>query len=441
MPLPVHLFNADLEKAVLGRLLKDPEIAALAHDASPEIFSVGRHRVVFSAIQSLQENGDPVTISTVGAELYRRGVLDEIGGIADGLMPLVEFSAGATDFEFCVNRLTELSIHRRSLTDLYRAIEKLEAQGSTLNDLHEVVEIARRAETLSGSGAPRLRTVQEVVQEYPGGLNAFLRPFAGDHYMRFPWERGQRAIGGIWPGEVLIVGGRPGHGKSAAALQLARYNAQFGLNPAIYNLEMSDQQTIYRTICARAGVPMSRFRMGECSDDELRAINRELVVLHREGILLCDRPTMTIQQIRKSLRRAVTQQGVRMAIIDYLQLAESGIKADNRTQEVSYISRQVKLMAMEFKIPLIVLAQLSRKSEDSNREPTLSDLRESGSIEQDADVVMFTYRKTEVVGSQPTDRYSLLFPKVRSGEIGRCRVHFDTRTLEFRDMEMDGYAA
>ena len=126
-----------------------------------------------------------------------------------------------------------------------------------------------------------------------------------------------------------------------------------------------------------------------------------------------------------------------MAIVDYLQLAEAGAKTDNRQQEVAYISRQCKTMAMEFKIPMIVLAQLSRKSEEENREPRLSDMRESGAIEQDADVVMFTHRKTTQVAGSDSHEYSLLFPKVRNGEVGRCNVAWSGRALEFADLRSE----
>lgn len=433
MPIPIHLINADLEAAVLGRMLNEPELAATTGDTSADVFTAGRHRIVFDAIQHVAKSGRTITVTSVAEDLHRRGALAEIGGLTDGIVPLIEARFLAADFDLCLNKLAELALHRSALTDLYKAVQKLESPGSTIEDFQEVGEIARRAETSGGHGAPRLRTVAEVVREYPGGLNAFLRPSVGDGYMRFPWGMAQRAIGGLWPGEVLVIGGRPGAGKSAAGLQLARYNTQFGLTPGMYNLEMSDQQTIYRTVCARAGVPMSRFRQGECTDDELRAINRELGKFNSEGILLCDRATMTIGQIRKSLRHAVKRSGVKMAVLDYLQLAEAGIKTDSRTQEVSHISRQVKLMARELNIPVVVLAQL-RRSDSPNQEPTLSDLRESGAIEQDADVVMFCHKKTEQVAGQQADRYSLLFPKVRNGQQGFCRVHFDTRALEFRDM-------
>ena len=433
MPIPAHLVNVELERAVLGRMLTAPEDIVHASGMTPEMFTIGKHRLLFDVVCRMYEAGKPVSIVTLGAELHNSGRLQDAGGVS-GLADLTEFAVRAHDIDFALSKLADLWAMRRALSDLQKAVERLESPGSTLSDLSAVEEIARDAGSFAGNGAPRLRTVREVVQEYPGGLNAFLRPFTGDQYMRFPWGQAEDMIGGLWPGEVLVLGGRPGSGKSACALQLARHNAQFGIKPGIANLEMSDASTIYRTICARAGVAMSRFRMGRCTEQELMNLHRELTRFAGENIRLCDRATMTIGQIRAMFRKAVASGEVNMAIIDYLQLAESGSKMDNRAQEVSFISRQVKLMAMELKIPVVVLAQLSRKNEDQNREPGLSDLKESGAIEQDADVVMFTYRKTEIVAQQPQHSYSLLFPKARNGQMGRFRAIWDSTLLEFREM-------
>lgn len=433
MPIPTHLINVELERAVLGRMIEAPGEIVHAAGVNPEIFTIGRHRVLFAFISQMHEAGHPVTIMTLGAELHNSGRLADVGGVT-GLTELIEFAVGARDLEFAIGRLANLWMMRKALGDLYNAIEKLESPGSTLGDLAVLEDIARESVSHGASGVPRLRTVKEIVQGHPDGVNGFLRPYNGDGFMRFPWSAAEDMIGGLWPGEVMVVGGRPGSGKSAGALQLARFNTQFGLKPGIANLEMSDSSTIYRTICARAGVSMSRFRMGRCTENELRELHAQLVRFAGEGVKLCDRATMTIGQIRAMFRKAVKAGEVNMAIIDYLQLAESGIKTENRAQEVSHISRQTKLMAMELKIPVIVLAQLSRKNEEANREPGLSDLRESGAIEQDADVVMFTHRKVENMAGQLRYSYSLIFPKVRTGQIGRFPVIWDSTLLEFREM-------
>lgn len=425
-----HLFDVPLEKSVLGKLITDPTFAGLAIDTSPTVFSVTFHVRVFIAIVRLHNEGNPITRMSVYSLLADLEQTDE--STITRLVDLEDNAISAYDFEFCINRIRNLSIHRNTLADLDAAVERLAKPGAGIEDVRQVEEIARNADSKASTVA-RLRTVKEIVSEYPGGVNAFLRPFQGQDYVRLPWFKARKIMGGVWPGEVLVLGGRPGSGKSAAALQLARHNAQFGMTPALFNLEMSDQQTIYRTICARAGVAMSRFRMGETNEDEEKAIYAELCRFGVEKMLLCDRSSLSIGQIRQSLRKHIRSHGVNMAIIDYLQLAEPGVKTDNRQQEVAYISRQCKTMAMEFKIPMIVLAQLSRKSEEQNREPVLSDMRESGAIEQDADVVMFTHRKTELVAGMERHSYALIFPKVRNGEIGRCNVQWNGRALEFAD--------
>lgn len=436
MPIPTHLINASLEKAVLGKLLSEPEHIGSSSDVSPEIFTISQHKLIFDTIRRLYTAGSPVSPLTVGSDLHNRGVLESIGGVTEGILPLIEFKAQAYDLDFSLTQLANLNTMRRTLSDLYQFVGKLETAGSTVDDIRQLEVIAQNADSSAGKRV-RLRRISEVVSEYPGGLNSFLSPLQGQNFIRFPWVKAQDRIGGIWPGEVMILGGRPGSGKSAAALQVARFNSQFGSVPAIYNLEMTDAQTIYRTICARAKVSMARFRTGHVSEMERKAIYAELRTLAGENVLLCDKPNLTIGEIRASLKHSVRTQGVDMAIIDYLQLAEPGIKTDNRQQEVSYVSRQCKLMAMECKIPIIVLAQLSRRNEEQNREPALSDLRESGSIEQDADVVMFTYRKTETSANGPRDSCKLLFKKARNGPDGACGVYWDAQALEFRDLESE----
>jgi len=432
MPIPSHLVDLELEKSILGKLISDQKFASMAADLTAEDFVIGAHKLIFSHVIRLLGKGSPVTRVTVYTELASFSEAESVGGITY-LTDLGEHAVRAHDIEHCIGKLRDKTVLRNALTKAYEVVSKVESPGSSLEDLVGFEEVSKFADYRAGS-AVRLRSVRQVVEEYPGGVNAFLSPMQGQNYIRFPWSKAQECIGGLWPGETMVLGGRPGSGKSAAALQIARFNTQYGMVPAIYNLEMSDLQTIYRSICSKAGVSMARFRVGAVSAEERQALYSELARLAGDNVLLCDRPSLTIGEIRSSLKRAIRSQGVSMAIIDYMQLAEAGIKTDNRQQEVSHVSRTCKLMAMECKVPVIVLAQLSRKNEDQHREPALSDLRESGSIEQDADVVLFTHRKVEVA-SGGRDSYKLLFKKVRNGPDGACGVFWDARSLEFRDLE------
>jgi replicative DNA helicase len=434
VPIPSHLVDAELEKSVLGKFTTDPAFIGLSTELSADDFVTGAHKLIFTHIVRLHGKGAPVTTMSIYAEAASRGHVELVGGLSY-LTDLDEHAVRAHDIEHCIGKLREKTLMRTALAKAYEAVTLAESPGSTLEDLAAFEAISRIADSHNGN-AVRLRTVRQVVEEYPGGINGFLSPMRSQDYVRFPWTKAQESIGGLWPGEVMILGGRPASGKSAAALQLARYNTQFGIVPAIFNLEMSDAQTIYRSICSRAGVSMAKFRIGAISEFDRQTLHRELMKLAGDNVLLCDQPTLTIAQIRSALRKAVRMQGVNMAIIDFLQLAEAGLKLDNRQQEVSHISRNIKLCAMECKIPIVALAQLSRKNEDQHREPALSDLRESGSIEQDADVVMFTHRKVETaLGGR--DSYKLLFKKVRNGPDGGCGVYWDARALEFRDLEVE----
>ena len=434
MSLPTHLFDAPLEKAILGKMIFDPAVIGYTANTQASEFTVQFHVAVFGAIQRLHEEGQPIGRVPVYSLMAERGQATDT--TLSELLELEEHHIGIADFEHSLKKLRELAAMRTAIRELSEAQEKLCRVGATIEDVQRVEEIARNADSSRRNGA-RLRTVYEIVAEYPGGVNEFLRPFQGQHFLRFPWSKARRICGGLWPGEVMVLGGRPGSGKSAAAVQLARFNSQYGAVPALFNLEMTDQQTIYRQICSRAGVPMSRFRMGEVSAEEQAAIYTQLRHLGGEKMLLCDKSSMSIGEIEHTLARYIKTHGVNMAIIDYLQLAEGGIKTDNRQQEVAYISRRCKTMSMKLGIPMVVLAQLSRKSEDENREPRMSDMRESGAIEQDADVIMFTHRKTTQVAGQDSNEYSLLFPKVRNGEVGRCHVAWSGKTLEFTDLKSE----
>ena len=434
--LPVHLFDVPLEQAILGKMIVSPDVIGYAVDVKAQAFSLEFHVIVFIAIKQLYDEGNPISRATIYSLMAERGQAHE--ATLSELLELMNHHVGVADFEHSLKRLQDLLALRTAIREMADMHEKLCRVGATLADVQKVEDIARNADSSRSRGA-RLRSVVEIVKEYPGGLNEFLHPNLGSSYLRFPWAKARRMCGGLWPGEVMVLGGRPGSGKSAAAVQIARYNSQFGMVPALFNLEMTDHQTIYRQICARAGVPMAKFRMGELDDDEQSAVFTQLNILGIEKMLLCDRSSMTIGEIEHTLARYIKTHGVNLAIIDYLQLADAGAKTDNRQQEVAYISRKCKTMSLKLGIPMVVLAQLSRKSEDENREPRMSDMRESGAIEQDADVIMFTHRKTTKVAEMDSHEYSLLFPKVRNGEVGRCNVAWSGRTLEFTDLRSEEY--
>lgn len=431
LPSSVHT-----EIAVLGAMLIEPmAIADAMGKLVADDFSLDSHRIIFRAIAAIAERQEPVDLVNLRVELAKRRELDAIGGpaylfyLTEGLPPNLAVDGYATIVK-------EKAILRRLMSicrdGALRAADQGEDALAILSDLEKDLTEISRASASSG-----FVTVMDIIAEQTS-TDAFLagQTEQGSILTGFPtfdsWTNGLKG------GQLVIVAGRPSMGKTAWALNAAENAAvRFGKKVGIITLEMSKEELLRRMIQSNSGVPNRRFASGSVSKDEreraLGAVERFI----ESNLHIDDKAFTTMQEIRGKARRLHHQHGLDLLIIDYIGLVESPGKSENRTQEVSAISRGLKGLAKEMGIPVIALAQLNRKCEErSDKRPMLSDLRDSGSIEQDADIVAFVYRHEMYAPGDPDHKgkAEYIVAKQRDGQIGTIHMSYRNETTRFEDL-------
>lgn len=425
-------YDVDLEEVVLGACLIESAAIALVEDKlRPEMFYVETHREVYAALQSLHRAGRAVDIITVKDELASRGKLEAVGG-PYRLTQLCMRVVSSAHLEEHVLILQEKFVRREMILGLHRLLPAAADEAMDLGDT--LAELRRLADYLEGEcgAADRLRDMDRLMTDtlaqvklrmennrdgitgIPTGLTDLDRITAG-------WQRG----------DLDIIASRPSVGKTAFALHLARAAAISGHHVVVYSLEMQGERLGDRWLAAQApDVSSERLRGGQLTAAEQEQVNEAAMSLSRLPIHVDDNPVTGIERIRASARLLQSKGKCDMVVIDYLQLCEmkSDQKNRNREQEVAETSRKAKLLAKELDIPVVLLCQLNRDCETrGGHRPELSDLRESGAIEQDADVVMLLYRpvlygiKTDRVSKYPTDGLGVVIvAKQRNGQTGEA---------------------
>ncbi|HPD41799.1 MAG TPA: replicative DNA helicase, partial [Anaerolineae bacterium] len=384
--------NIEAEEAVLGALLIDAEaIFRVLSFLRAEHFYLQKHRWIYEAILGLHEQREPVDFLTLTAALERQEQLQAIGGSAY-ILQLISAVPSAINIESYAHMVEQASVRRR-LLEVASEIAKLaydEEKG-----IGEVVDQSERALfAVSQQRIARdLRPVQEVVgtyRDYLYNLYAHRGELMG---VTSGFRDLDRLLGGFQRSDLVILAARPGVGKTSLLLTMALKAAEKGKLVAIFSLEMSAEQLVQRMISSLSRVDAQRLRIGNLQDEDLPKIEDAIGHLADLPIYIDDTPALTPLQLRTKCRRLHSEHGLDMAYVDYLQLMTADTRTENRVQEVSYLSRMLKALARELDTPVLTASQLSRAVEQrQDRRPVLSDLRESGSIEQDADVVMFIYR-------------------------------------------------
>jgi replicative DNA helicase len=427
--------SIDAEEAVLGSILISPEayfeVAQFLHE---EDFFIVKNRWIWSAFVELHEQRSSIDVLTVSDELERRGRLGEIGGPAY-LTSLVNAVPTAIHAE-AYGRIVEQAAVRRRLIEAATTIAKLAIDSETHID--EVVDQAEQ--TLFGVTERRLsgdlRPIKQVVSEYYDRVQ-----YLYDHRdepLGVPtgFIDLDRLLGGMQKSDLLIVAGRPGQGKSAFLLSVAKHAAQVHKkHVAVFSLEMSNEQLVQRLISHETRIDSQRLRLGQLREEEMDLFVHAASVLGDTPIFLDDTPAISALELRTKCRRLHAEHSIDLVIVDYLQLMTGDTRSDNRVQEVSYISRNLKTLARELNVPVLVAAQLSRAVEQRHgQRPMLSDLRESGSIEQDADVVMFIYHPDDW-DNDPLrkDVSSILLEKHRTGPVGQVDLLFMRNMAKFEN--------
>ena len=432
------------EKFVLGTiLLDDVKFAEVAGRITEDDFFTERHRCIFASMRGIYERGERIEYLGLLNELNKHGNIEKAGGAAyvasltDG-MPRGEFLSGYLKI------VKDKAILRR----LINTANSIVSDGSRAD--REVDEILADAETSIlkiGNEVLRsgLATPKETVDEFPGGLDAFLDPSKRQKGISSPFTDLERMTNGFLPGQLVILAARPAMGKTAMALNIATHVAdpnrvQGGRVVALFSLEMSREALLTRILCSEAGVDHLQFRRGKLRREKRERLQRALGKLVNYKLYIDDTSELGIFELGAKCRRLQSEAGLDLVIVDYLQLMASKGRVESRVHEISAFSRGLKLLAKDLQVPLIALSQLSRGPESKGRKdarPRLSDLRDSGSIEQDADVVCFIYRGSIYKPDNPElqGRAELIIGKQRNGPTGTVHLAFLDKYATFRNLE------
>jgi replicative DNA helicase len=385
--------NRESEEAVVGAVLINPEVYYdIAQFLQPDDFHIHRHRWIWEAYTSLHEQRIPIDLLTLSEELERRAQLTEIGGRAflTALVNQVPTSLNAAAYAHIVEGH---AIRRRMIT----AANKIASVA--YNEDLKVDNVMDEAEKAVFNVSERrlrhdVQPIRDVLSDYYDRIDAAAR--RGEEIYGVPtgFIDLDKLLRGLQPSDLLIIAGRPGQGKTGFLLSVAKNAAlTHKKHVAVFSLEMSNGQVAERLIAQQTGIVSQRLRTGGLNESEFSLLAEAVGKLSETQIFLDDTPAITPIQLRTKCRRLHLEHRLDLVIVDYLQLMTGDSRTDNRVQEVSYISRNLKVLARELNVPVLAAAQLSRAVEQrSDKEPQLSDLRESGSLEQDSDIVMFIYR-------------------------------------------------
>ena len=427
--------SREAEESVVGSILINPEAYFdVAQFITAEDFYIHRHKWIWEAFVRLQEQRTPIDFLTVSEELEQAGQLSEIGGPAylTTLLNNVPTSLHAEAYGHIVE---ETAIRRRMI----QAANKI-AKVAYQEDLSIETAIDEAEKAVFSVSENRLTSdlqpIQFVLSEYYDRIGEI----AGrdDEIFGVPTQfiDLDRLLGGMQPSDLLIIAGRPGQGKTSFLLSAAKNAAQIHKkHVAIFSMEMSNEQLVQRLIAQETGIDSQRLRMGKLEEDEWPLFAQAIEVLGDTKMFLDDTPAITPTQMRAKCRRLHLEHRLDLIVVDYLQLMASDQRTNNRVQEVSYISRNLKVLARELNVPVLAAAQLSRAVEQrADKRPVLSDLRESGSLEQDADIVMFIYRHDQYDPDTVKKNVAeIIVAKHRNGPVGSIELVFREQLAKFEN--------
>ncbi|NEP09463.1 MAG: replicative DNA helicase [Symploca sp. SIO2C1] len=426
--------NIDAEESILGGILLDPEaIGRIADMLKPEAFYINAHKDIYQVALLLYSQGKPTDLMSVTSWLYDHESLEKIGGQSK-LAQLVERTVSAVNIDRYATLVMDKYLRRQLIkagneivqlgyetsTELENVLDKAEQKIFSITQSRPQQGLVRISETL-------IQTFQEIETRHEG---VALPGLPSNFYDL------DALTGGFQRSDLIIVAGRPAMGKTSFALGIARNIAE-NLPVAIFSLEMSKEQLVQRLLASEAGIESNYLRTGRISQNQWGALSHALGALSELPIFIDDTANQTVMQIRAQTRRLQAAQGSKLGLvlIDYLQLME-GTSSDNRVQELSRITRSLKGLARELNVPIIALSQLSRGVESrTNKRPMMSDLRESGSIEQDSDLIMMLYRDSYYHEDSPDrDVAEVIIVKHRNGPTGTIKLLFQSAVTKFLNL-------
>jgi replicative DNA helicase len=437
--------SLDSERFVLGSiLLDDSRFVDVAGRLTNADFTTEANRRIYTRMTDLHQRGEKIDRVTVANELHRHGELESVNGLTY-IISLDEGLPRVVSIDSYVAIVRDKAVLRR----LVVAGQQLMNRALTAEDSPDDI-LAGAEETLLGIGAGRMEendglvSAGDFLRGFPGGFNAFASPSTRENGLRTGLTKFDEMTGGLHAGELIILAARPGVGKSAAALGMAwsiatRYNAPV----AIFSLEMSRESLLLRLLCSSARIDSQRLRAGYLNQEERTKIRDARERMLEAPIFIDDTSNLGLMELHAKIRRweQVNKRKLALVVVDYLQLMASHGKAENENAQITKITRGLKLLAKEMGIPFLVLSQLSRASENrtGDKRPQLSDLRSSGSIEQDSDVVALLYRPELHKPDREDLRgvAELIVAKSRSGPLGITSLAFIHSMTKFENLAED----
>ncbi len=426
--------SVEAEEAVLGAILINPDALyeVLAFLRAEDFFIV-RHAWIWEAILRLHERRDPIDYLTLVSELEQTGRLAEVGGAAY-VLSLVNKTPSALNVEG-YGRIVERMATRRRLIEAASQIARVAHSDET--DIETVISKAEQAifEVTERHLARDLIPIREAVSEYFDHVSFMARH--QDEVLGVPtgFIDLDRKLGGLQRSDLIIIAARPGMGKSSWLNSVVMNAARIGKQVALFSLEMSNEQLVQRFVSAETHIPSHKLREGRLDEKDWARFVAATQYIGTLPIYMDDTPALSTSDLRSKARRLHLEYGLDMIVIDYLQLMTTPYRTENRVQEISYISRSLKQLARELNVPVVAAAQLSRAVEQrTDKRPQLSDLRESGSIEQDSDVVMFIYREAYYNSDTPEgERAEIHIAKHRNGPTGQVDLIFIPELTQFQN--------
>jgi replicative DNA helicase len=428
--------NLEAERSVLGGiLLENQAMVNVMEILQDEDFYRDSHRKIYRAMVDLSERRDPVDLITLTEEVNRKGALQDVGG-AVYLAALADEVPTAANILYYAKIVKEKSVLRQLIeaaTEVARQGYEEPEDAVAFLDIAEqtILEISRRQQRqgfvpLRSVLQETFKSIEELYaqQGMPSGVGTGFADF--DH-----------KTAGLQRSDLIIIAGRPSMGKTALALNIARNVAVNGNVPvAVFSLEMSRAQLATRLLCSEAQIDASKLRSGYLKKSDFPKLTKAADLLSRAPIFIDDSPSMHVREMRGKARQMKLEHGIELVVVDYLQLMHGTGKVENRVQEISEISRSLKQLAKELNIPILALSQLNRGVENRpDKRPMLADLRESGAIEQDADLIAFIYREEFYFRDKPEVRgkAELIIGKQRNGPIGTVHLIFQPELTLFHD--------
>ena len=441
MRVPPH--NADAEKSVLGCMLQDREALTLAFELlHADDFYQPANREIFDAMRQLNQQGMPIDLVTVDDELSRRGTLEGVGG-TNYLVEISQCMPSTVNARAYVQIVDEKSVLRRMIKATGDIASSCYAQTDNLSDILGVAEKSIFDIVMRRSDGAALTHIAEVLPDTYLRIEQLYQLKGSLDGVPTGFIDLDNLLTGLHGGELVIVGARPSMGKTSFGMNVIGHAATLaGKITAVFSLEMPKDQLAMRLLCADAKVDMQAVRHGSLHDEDWVKLSSTLGPLAASNIYIDDTSGITPSQLRSRCRRLKMERGLDLIMVDYLQLMSADGRVENRQNEVSEISRNLKAIAKELNVPLIALAQLSRAgAQRSDKRPILSDLRDSGAIEQDADVIMFLHRE-EYYDPNTEDKNiaEVIVAKQRNGPLGTVKLAWLGQYTRFANLQGGGAA-